>query len=384
MSSLQQPSMELNHLMPVHVITGQNVIARNSGLFRSWGKRCLIVTGRHSAKACGALDDVTAALDQEGIAWDVFDKVGQNPLLSVCVEGGRAAAAFGADFLIGIGGGSPLDATKAIAVFATNDMDPMELYQPRKVPPLPFILVGTTAGTGSEVTCYSVLTVDATGRKRSWGDRGSYAQVAFGDPRYTLSLNRKFTISTALDAFSHAMEGYFSKAADPVSDAFAILAMELLVPALQELRDLPEDGFAPTLELRERLYAASIYGGMTINKTGTAFCHQMGYTLTEDHGVPHGQACAVFLPEYIRRGTLACPDKAQRLFARLGVFAGPLCQLVESLTEAVFPPYTPSQVEELLARWDGSKNMVRSPGEFNVENQRKVALAILAGQEKDK
>ncbi len=372
--------MELNYLMPVQVIAGQDAVTRNSHLFRALGGRCLIVTGRHSAKACGALADVTAALEQEGIAWDVFDKVEQNPLLSTCVEGGRAAAAFGADFLVGIGGGSPLDATKAIAVFATNDMDPMELYQPRKAPPLPFILVGTTAGTGSEVTRYSVLTLDETGRKRSWGDRGSYAQTAFGDPKYTLSLSRRFTISTALDALSHAVEGYFSKASDPISDSFAILAIELLVPALRELRDLPEEGFAPSYSLRERLYAASLYGGMTINKTGTAFCHQMGYTLTEDHNVPHGQACAAFLPEYIRHSTLAVPDKAQKLFTHLDLFAGPFCQLIQSLTDAQWPDYTPAQVEELLSRWSGSVNMQRTPGNFDAESQRAVALKVLGRQ----
>ncbi len=370
--------MDLNFLMPVQVMAGPDSVSRGSHLLREMGRRCLIVTGRSSAKACGALADVTAALDREGIVWDVFDKVGQNPLLSTCVEGGRAAAAFGADFLVGIGGGSPLDATKAIAAFATNDMEPMGIYEPRKVPPLPFALVGTTSGTGSEVTRYSVLTVDETGRKRSWGDRGSYARVAFGDARYTLSLNRSFTISTALDALAHAVEGYFNKTADPISDSFALLAMELLVPALRELKELPQQDFAPSLELRERLYAASIYGGLTINTTGTAFCHQMGYTLTEDHGVPHGQACAVFLPDYIRNGTLTCPEKAQRLFTRLNLFAGPFCQLVEDLLDARWPDYSPQQVEELLVRWQGSKNMEKTPGTFDAARQREVALRVLA------
>ena len=169
-------------------------------LFRSaLGSRCLIVTGRNSAKASGALDDCTAALDEHGVPWQVFDGIGQNPLLSSCHAAGTAARDFGADFLIGIGGGSPLDGVKAAAVYAANpELTPPDVYGGWKNPALPFALIGTTAGTGSEVTRVSVLTHDGTGRKKSISGPDLYARISLGDPRrYTASLPRRFTISTA-------------------------------------------------------------------------------------------------------------------------------------------------------------------------------------------
>lgn len=372
--------MKFKFLMPTQVIMEPEAVIKNSHFFRGMGQRCLIVTGRKSAKVCGALEDVISALDKEGIAWEIFDQVGQNPLLSTCVIGGQTAAAFKADFLVGIGGGSPLDATKAIAAFATNDMLPMDIFSFRQMSALPFALVGTTAGTGSEVTCYSVLTVDETGRKRSWGNRESYARIAFCDPKYTDSLDREVTISTALDTLTHAIESYFSKMADGVSQAFSILGLELLLPALKELQKIPAEKFIPSADLRQHLYLASLYAGMAINKTGTTFCHQMGYVLTEDYDILHGQACAAFLPIYIRHSILACPQAAHRLFTHLGVFAGPFIQLVESFQEVKWPSFTLPQIEELLDRWEGTNGIVRSPGNLDRESQRKIALEVLGRQ----
>lgn len=201
--------MEFLFDMPVRLFAQQNAVEKHQEEFGKYGKRCLIVTGHNSAKACGALDDVTKALDNQGIAWKVFDQVGQNPLVSVCYQGGREAIAFGADFIVGIGGGSPLDAAKAVAAFGADpELTPEGLYQPHRLSALPLLLVGTTAGTGSEVTRFSVLT-DDKGHKRSWGNASSYARASFGDPRYTLSLNRKFTLSTGLDAVAHAWNPIF-------------------------------------------------------------------------------------------------------------------------------------------------------------------------------
>ncbi len=369
--------MEHRFYMPVRLVVGENCIEKNSAYLRDLGTRCLIVTGRTSAKACGALDDVTRALDKEGIEWDVFNKIGPNPLASVCAQGGRAAAAFGADFIIGIGGGSPLDAAKAVAAYAANDMELMDIYKPHKVPALPLVLVGTTAGTGSEVTRYSILTQDETGRKVSWGNDRSYARISFGDPRYTATQSHSTTVSTALDALSHAVESYFLSNSNDFSEAYSLLAIQKILPALQKLRD----GAEPDLAMRDDLYIGSIYGGMAIDITGTAFCHFMGYVLTERCNVPHGQACAAYLPDFIDHCTLAAPQKAQRLYTTVNMFAGPLRRLVEDLTDTSFPAFSAKDIDALMPIWSAAKNMPLVPG-FSAEKQHEVAMRVLGNGRK--
>lgn len=361
--------------MPVKTFVEENAVVNHAAEFAAYGKRCLIVTGAASAKKSGALDDVTAALEQNGVEWRLFDRVGQNPLLSVCHEAGRAAAGFGADFMVGIGGGSPLDATKAAAVFAANPgMEPMELYKGWDNHALPFLLVGTTAGTGSEVTRFSVITVDETGRKQSWGNAQSYAKAVFGDPRYTMSLSRDFTISTGLDAVSHSLEAYFSNIEDEVSDIFAIEALKLLLPTL---KDVWASENMPELSQRTALYTGSIYAGMSLNRCGTAFCHQMSYLLTEEQGVPHGYACTVFLPELVQRAVPVMPQKARRLFGAVGMYAGELCDTLKMIGGAQYEPVSDEALEDFLKRCEGSANMRRSPGNFDSQKQREVAVKIL-------
>ena len=142
--------MDFSFCMPAKVLVGSGIVGQNAALLGSLGSRCLLVTGKNSARLSGALDDVTAALDSQDIPWSVFDGIGQNPLLSSCHAAGQAAREFGADFLVGIGGGSPLDAAKAAAVYAANpELSPRDIYGGHKNPALPFALVGTTSGTGS-------------------------------------------------------------------------------------------------------------------------------------------------------------------------------------------------------------------------------------------
>jgi hypothetical protein len=149
-----------------------------------------LVTGGNSARASGALADAIRALDAQGIGYAVFDGIGPNPLISACHRAGETARDCGAEFLIGIGGGSPLDATKAVAIYAANaDLTAEAIYKREyEHPPLPVVLIGTTAGTGSEVTSVAVLTDDASGRKKSILGPDCYASLVFADPEYTHSV----------------------------------------------------------------------------------------------------------------------------------------------------------------------------------------------------
>lgn len=368
--------MDFSYLMPARVLVGDNIVAQNTPLLAELGTRCLLITGRNSARLSGALDDVTAALDSQGIPWQVFDGIGQNPLISSCHAAGQAALAFGADFLIGIGGGSPLDAAKAAAVYAANpELAPRDVFDGHKNPALPIALVGTTSGTGSEVTRVSVLTDDESGRKKSIATPDLYARVSFGDPRrYTASLSRRFTISTALDAVSHSVESYFAKTANPITRACSVEALLLLIPAL---RAIQEPDALPDSDDRLKLYLGSIYAGMAFNNPGLCFPHAMGYLLSEQYDVPHGEACAVFLPRFIE---LAVREEAQlssRLLARLGMRKQELCDFIAGFTAHLdLPRFTDEELTALLPRWAASPNIGRTPGEFTPDKQLAVLKKI--------
>ena len=371
--------MDFSFYMPARMLVGDHIVEESSGLLAGLGSRCLLVTGKNSARLSGALGDVTAALDRHGIPWTVYDGIGQNPLLSACWEAGRAARDFGADFLIGIGGGSPLDAAKAAAVYAANpELGPREIYGGHQNPALPFALVGTTAGTGSEVTKVSVLTDDETGRKKSISTPDLYARLSLGDPRrYTATLPRRFTISTALDAVCHSVESYFAKTGDPISRACAVEALLLLIPvlrAIQEPDTLPDSG------QRQKLYLGSIYAGLAFNGPGLCFPHAMGYLLSEEYGVPHGEACAVFLPQFIEAAAREEAQLSSRLFARLGTRKQELAAFVGSFVAGLELPVLPDQeLEALLPRWDGSPNMERTPGDFSREKRLAVLKKVFQG-----
>ena len=175
--------MNLNSFMPVKLITGTGCVRANAKELVKLGKTCLIVTGKNSAKACGALQDVTDTLDSSGQTWVLFDEIGQNPKLTDCMAAAENAIAAGADFVLGIGGGSALDAAKCIAVLAANPgMTQSQLYAfDWENAPLKIVAVGTTAGTGSEVTKVSVITTP-DGRKKSFHHEAIFPALSLGDP----------------------------------------------------------------------------------------------------------------------------------------------------------------------------------------------------------
>lgn len=366
--------MDFSFFMPTRMLTGEGIVEQHGADLAALGSRCLIVTGRTSAKKCGALDDVAAALEKHGIPWQVFDGIGQNPLISACHAAGAAARGFDADFLIGIGGGSPLDAAKAAAVYAANpELAPPDIYGGWEKPALPFALVGTTAGTGSEVTSVSVLTNDDTGRKKGISGPDLYAKLSFGDPKkYTVTLSRRYTVSTALDAVAHGVEGYFSANANAVSRACAVEALLLLLPALRAIAQQPDA--LPDSDGREKLYLGSIYAGLGFNGIGLCFPHAMGYLLSEEYGIPHGEACAVFLPPFIEHAVREKAQLSSRLLARLGLRKQELCSFIAGFTAGLeLPRFTDEQLTALLPRWENSPNIARTPGDFGPEKQ----LAVL-------
>ncbi len=289
--------MVLTSYMPTRILCGENCVEKNADVFSAFGKRALIVTGKHGAKESGALDTLLSVLQKQEISFEIFDDITENPQTRDCRNAGDQARHMQADFIVGIGGGSPLDAAKAVAIYASDDsMQASEIYtKAGSAAPLPVLLIGTTAGTGSEVTGVSVLTDSETGRKRSVKGKNCYAAVSFCDCQYTRSMPQSVRVSTALDAFAHAYESYLSTTGNDLSRLYAKRAIEIIWPQLKSY----ESGHADDVEY-DSAYAASLYAGMAINITGTLAPHTLGYALTEEYHVPHGVACAVFAPALLR------------------------------------------------------------------------------------
>lgn len=361
--------------LPVRVVGGIDCIRQNSHWMKPLGKRALIVTGKHSAKSCGAYDDVIAALTECNIEYELFDEVMQNPYASVCQKGAAKAREWNADFIIAIGGGSPLDAAKAMAILARNPMESAELYQyhyPNGA--LPLVFVGTTAGTGSEISPFAIISNDETGEKKSIAHDYCYGTIAYCDPKYTYSLPYNFTVSTALDAFAHAVECYFNRNANEVTDLFAIRGAQLVLGALRAIEGKEQNEITP--DQRANLFYGSLYAGVPLAHNGTAFCHPMGYFLSEEYGVTHGRACTVYMPEFLRRSQKLMPQKAAVLFQALGLSCEEICEFLTRINN--FTPFELSKdkIEALLKRWDGCKNFVCSPEGYTVEEARKVMYSI--------
>ncbi len=359
--------------MPVELLVGEGVLSACGAKAAAFGKRCLILTGAASAEKSRALFDAIDSMKQAGVEATVYPYIGTNPTWDQCRAAADALHTLRSKSILAIGGGSVMDAAKAVAILATNFVpNANALFQGKwSRRPLPLMLCGTTAGTGSEVSAVAVIT-DPNGQKRSVKHPYCYADCAFCDPRYTDSMPRSVTVSTALDALCHTVEGFLSPACDPVSDCFAAQALPRLMRGLQTLcdRDLPDAGG------RDDLFYGALLAGMVLNACGTAYPHPMGYVLTEDHDIPHGQACAVFLPSLLDRAVQYAPERTTELFALCGG-EGALRRVLTALTDAK-ATITDEQWRRYAARFDNLPHYARVPGGFRGEDAMAVMRAIFS------
>jgi alcohol dehydrogenase class IV len=314
--------MVINFFMPTKVIMSEACIQNNAELWKDYGKKALIITGSNSAKACGALQDVTLSLQSQGIEFEIYDKIRSNPTIACVYEGAEFAKEKRAEFIIGIGGGSPMDAAKAIALLAVQEIREEELFLGKYGDrALPIVLIPTTAGTGSEVTPYSILTNDLKQTKTSISSPVLFPKVAFLDARYTKSLPMLTTINTALDALSHSIEGMLSVRASSTSNALAIESIGRIRQCLSSLSPSPAVNMNNKLsiDIREKLLYASMLAGVVIAHTGTTVVHPMGYCLTYFKNLDHGRANGLILPSFLRFVAKQDGDVVKKILAAAGV-----------------------------------------------------------------
>ncbi|MBZ9608237.1 iron-containing alcohol dehydrogenase [Clostridium estertheticum] len=291
-----------NYYMPTKILLDEDVVLKNSNLFCNYGEKALIVTGKTSSITNGSLKDVTNALKKEGITYDVFNNVEENPSLETVETIAKLGILQKSNFIIGIGGGSPIDAAKAAGVLINNPNDTIyNLFESPNLKSIPIIAVPTTAGTGTETTPYSIVTDNELQTKHGICQR-IFPEYAMLDVKYLMFLPEKITINTSVDALSHLVEGYLSTNANILSDALAEKGLKLFGECLNMIK---EKDF--TYTIRKKLMVASTLAGMVIAQSGTSLPHGMGYALTYFHNIPHGKANGVLLKSYLE----FCDDKSK-------------------------------------------------------------------------
>lgn len=285
----------MRYYIPTEVFSEYDCVKKHGTEIARYGKKCFIVTGKHSAKVNGALADVTETLEAAGIAYEVFDQIEENPSIETVMKARELGLAQGAEFVIGIGGGSPLDAAKAIAMMIANpEADETVLYQPVLLSALPVVAVPTTAGTGSEVTPYSILTIHKEKTKRSIAHK-IFPVLALADPKYLAFASHAILVNTAVDALAHLIESNLNTKADGYNKIFSEQGMYVWEKAKQSLLT-----GTVTEEDYSSLMLASTIAGMAISHTGTSLPHGLSYMVTYHYGTPHGKAVGIFLPGYLR------------------------------------------------------------------------------------
>ncbi|MBM3290688.1 MAG: iron-containing alcohol dehydrogenase [Candidatus Hydrogenedentes bacterium] len=305
------PVAPFRFLLPTEAVFGAGSFASLSEHVARSGTRPLIVTGKRSARAAGILD---RALEQMPGAC-VFDAIDENPDTTICERGAEVCRQHGCDVIVAIGGGSPMDAAKAIAILARNDAPCARYFGAEQYtgPPLPVIAVPTTAGTGSEATPFAVIVDPDRRAKRSIAGAALFPRVAVLDPELARTMPRHVTIATGLDALSQCMEGVVSKKPTPVGDALALDGIRRILEFLPRAADDGSDHEART----QMLYAA-FGSGIIVAQSGTTLVHGMGYSYTIECGIAHGLANALLLAPLFVHNARVAPDRVARVAEAMG------------------------------------------------------------------
>ena len=259
---------------------------------------------------------VTDLLDSAGLAYEVYSDIKANPTIANVQNGVAAFKNAEADYIIAIGGGSSMDTAKAIGIIITNpefaDVRSLEGVAPTKKPCVPIIAVPTTAGTAAEVTINYVITDVEKKRKFVCVDPHDMPIIAVVDPDMTASMPKSLTAATGMDALTHAIEGYTTKAAWEMTDMFHLKAIEIISKSLRGACENTKEG-------REGMALGQYIAGMGFSNVGLGIAHSMAHTLGAVYDTPHGVACAMMLPIVMDYNQKCTGEKYREIARAMGV-----------------------------------------------------------------
>ena len=324
------------------IVFGEDALSELSSLD---GRRGFIVTDANIARL-GYVDMVGEKLEAAGLRYQVFAEVEPDPSLETVRRGAEQMRQYAPDWVIGLGGGSAMDAAKAMWVLyelpemapeEINPITPLKLRQKARL-----ITIPTTSGTGAESTWAIVLTDTKEGRKLGLGSRDNMADMAIVDPVFALRLPPQITADTGMDALTHAVEGYTSTWRNDFCDGLCLVAIKLVFAYLPRA---VADG--SDTEAREEMHNAASIAGLGFGNSMAALAHAMGHSLGAVFHVPHGRAVGLFLPYTIEFVGEAMADRYADIMRFLGIAAtwpqqpaGLLAEHVRGLAESLGQPRT--------------------------------------------
>lgn len=301
-------------VIPNHTIVGTNVLGEAAPLLKKMGNKAFIVTGRHVAVSY-MMKQLTALLDENGIDCVIFDGITGEPTDTMIEDGVEMLKSSGCDFIIGIGGGSPLDSAKAIAAMAVNEGSIAD-YNGKEITGeiLPLAAIPTTAGTGSEATKFTVITDSEKGIKMLLKGDVLVPKLAIVDSSFTVGAPKSVTSATGLDALTHAVEAYTSRKAFSMTDTLAVSAVKRIMKYLPIAYKEPDNSLA-----REQMSIAALEAGICINNSSVTIVHGMSRPIGALFHVPHGMSNAMLLKECLSFAVSGAYEKFANLGRETGV-----------------------------------------------------------------
>jgi alcohol dehydrogenase len=328
--------------VPTDIYVEKDCVKNHAKEMLAVGKRALIVTGHSSAKANGSLNDVTEVLNNGGVAYQIFDEVEENPSTDTVGKGAQIARNFNADFIIGIGGGSAIDAAKAMALLIVNpglNADDLHKTPSHPLDHAPVVAVPTTCGTGSEATPVAIITNHKINLKKSIPHR-IFPMLALVDGKYLASAKKQLIVNTAVDALAHMVESILNVHSNMLNRMCPEYGLKLwgeCKEALLASGNAAKNAAPIDASMYEKLMYTSTIAGMSIAMTSTAVPHGMSYDLTLSKGTPHGPAVGYFLAAYVEICHKKVPNDVEKVLSLLGLqsveeFAEMLHKLIGTCT----------------------------------------------------
>lgn len=301
-------------VIPNHTVVGTNVLGEAAPLLKKMGNKAFIVTGRHVAVS-DMTKQLTALLNENGIDCVIFDGITGEPTDTMIENGVEMLKSSGCDFIIGIGGGSPLDSAKAIAAMAVNEGSIAD-YNGKEITGeiLPLAAIPTTAGTGSEATKFTVITDSEKGIKMLLKGDVLVPKLAIVDSSFTVGTPKSVTSATGLDALTHAVEAYTSRKAFSMTDTLAVSAVKRIMKYLPIAYKEPDNSLA-----REQMSIAALEAGICINNSSVTIVHGMSRPIGALFHVPHGMSNAMLLKECLSFAISGAYEKFANLGRETGV-----------------------------------------------------------------
>ena len=301
-------------VIPNHTVVGTNVLGEAAPLLKKMGNKAFIVTGRHVAVS-DMMKQLTALLDENGIDCVIFDGITGKPTNTMIENGVEMLKSSGCDFIIGIGGGSPLDSAKAIAAMTVNEGSIAD-YNGKEITGeiLPLAAIPTTAGTGSEATKFTVITDSEKGIKMLLKGDVLVPKLAIVDSSFTVGAPKSVTSATGLDALTHAVEAYTSRKAFSMTDTLAVSAVKRIMKYLPIAYREPDNSLA-----REQMSIAALEAGICINNSSVTIVHGMSRPIGALFHVPHGMSNAMLLKECLSFAVSGAYEKFANLGRETGV-----------------------------------------------------------------